>query len=940
MSQRFRIHSRRRSLVRHRRTRLLAERLETRRLLAADIVDDLTPLSDEFDDPATLGDWSRINQTEGWNADQLETWDVDGTQPGRMTLIPHTTVWYQDYRGPLVYKEITGDFVVSTEVHISDRDDVGGSDADDVPNDAQYSLAGLMVRTPRAISSPADWSAGSMLDDGTNNGENFVFLSLGHGVDGQFSLEVKSTRNSDSQLTLTPVGVDTAEIQIARVGDALFELYRLPGEDWVLHRRYLRDDMPDTVQVGMVAYTDWAKASDFTPFEQNSTVLEPGVADPTPAEPFNPDLEAGFEYTRFSRPVLPVELQGVDLLNDATDEQLIGFLGDSAIPNPSTNAPVVNVQANDPVIAENGGATQWIVSRSGADAAASLDVFYSVYGEADSGDDYQPLVGQATIPAGELSVTIDLLANDDALLEGAEDVTLELSNNPAYAVGANNSATVWLLDDDLPSIGNQVMTQGMDVLEIPLITSLPDGALVSYSASVVGSQLAEWRQLLELSFDGSYHTNWGGQQEKWLTAPSGWHFLLPNGEFYSWGGSFESSTLLDTFDAAVYNDPMLLLNAQASATADIVAGQLVIDPIDGFVGEFMIDVSISSGGVSTVETIQVQVENQAPLLQPVEPMESPQGSGPIVIELDATDPDGDTLELTAEVVNPAYDLDQSLQLETPADYYENWAGQQEKWIQDGEGTWHYLLPSGDFYRWEGSFPASTLLAELGSETYDDPTRLTEATPLPIELALVGTQLTVTPAPELAGELEVMVRAFDGAAATEQTIGITIVNEAPTLAPIGDQVMAADQVLLSLALMAADPEGAPLQITGEVVDEAYTLDQSLGLWSDGEYYENWGGEQEKWIRDAGNQWLYLLPTGNLYAWSGSIESSSLVAELGTDIYDNPSLLTDAQPSPVSVQWTGTELEIARPAGYQLATRIRVTISDGYNEVSEEFWVFLN
>ncbi|MFK7777045.1 MAG: hypothetical protein QM501_02830, partial [Gimesia sp.] len=99
-----------------------SETLETRQLLAAD---DLTDLGDDFEDATTLLNWQRIYQTEGWNANQLETWDINNTQAGRMVLTPYTTGWYESYRGPLVYKEITGDFVMTTQVNISDRDDIG-----------------------------------------------------------------------------------------------------------------------------------------------------------------------------------------------------------------------------------------------------------------------------------------------------------------------------------------------------------------------------------------------------------------------------------------------------------------------------------------------------------------------------------------------------------------------------------------------------------------------------------------------------------------------------------------------------------------------------------------------------------------------------------------------------------------------------------------------
>ena len=68
-------------------------------------------------------------------------------------------------------------------------------------------------------------------------------------------------------------------------------LYQLPGQDWVVHRRYERDDLPDTLQVGLVTYSDWTKVNDFGHFFHNSNALEPGIQpDPTPGEPFNPEL--------------------------------------------------------------------------------------------------------------------------------------------------------------------------------------------------------------------------------------------------------------------------------------------------------------------------------------------------------------------------------------------------------------------------------------------------------------------------------------------------------------------------------------------------------------------------------------------------------------------------------------------------------------------------
>ncbi len=326
----------------NRNARLGCERLERRELLAGDALADIAWMSDEFDSAASISEWQRIHQTEGWNADQLNLLDIDTTQPGRMVMQPHTVVWYADWRGPLVYKEITGDFVVTTSVQITDRDEIGGSDDDDVPGDSQFSLGGLMIRTPRDITNgAADWLPGSGVEDGTNNGENYVFLSMGYTTgDNNFSFEVKTTRNSNSVLELTPLTQqpNEVELQLARIGDSVIALHRLSGEtEWTVHRRYSRPDMPETLQVGMVTYSDWEKANDWEPSVHNGSVLAPGqIADVSPFQPFNPDLTASFDYTRFARPSVPDTLAGVDLSDPTTVSSavLLTFLGDNVVVEP------------------------------------------------------------------------------------------------------------------------------------------------------------------------------------------------------------------------------------------------------------------------------------------------------------------------------------------------------------------------------------------------------------------------------------------------------------------------------------------------------------------------------------------------------------------------------------------------------------------------------
>ena len=313
------------------------ESLEVRQVMAATPI---AGLSDEFNDAASINQWSEVNHVEGWGprGAQLNQWTVNAGGEGRMVMQPHSVVWYEDWRGPLVFKEVTGDFVVTTKMRVTDRDNIGGSDADDVPGDSQFSLGGLMIRTPRAITNgAADWVPGSHSNDG-NVGENYVFMSMGYATGtNRYSFEVKTTRNSTSNLELTPLGLtpNEVELRIARIGSTVIVLHRLDGEaNWTVHRRYSRPDMPQTLQVGMVTYSDWEKANDLTPVVHNGAVIAPGqISDPSPFQPFNPDLTASFDYTRFDRPQVPAELAGVNLLT-ATDNQLLSFLGQGGDANP------------------------------------------------------------------------------------------------------------------------------------------------------------------------------------------------------------------------------------------------------------------------------------------------------------------------------------------------------------------------------------------------------------------------------------------------------------------------------------------------------------------------------------------------------------------------------------------------------------------------------
>jgi hypothetical protein len=267
-------------------------------------------LSDEFDDPATLGNWQRLYATEQWPANQLETWDIGATQTGHMTVVPHPSTWFNDHKGALAYQAVSGDFVATVRVVAVDR----SADADEIPG-GSFDMAGIMVRAPRGVT-PETWTAG---------GENHLLAALGNGGSPNVSFQIgrMSTVNSTSSVVFSDVAGNDARLQIARIGGAFILLDAMQGGAWSVRARYRRDDLPAAVQVGLIAVTDFDSAFALEPLAHNSTVIAG-----------TPDLTASFDWVRFAEPAVPAELAGRDFANPlaVSDAQLLSFLGANAVP--------------------------------------------------------------------------------------------------------------------------------------------------------------------------------------------------------------------------------------------------------------------------------------------------------------------------------------------------------------------------------------------------------------------------------------------------------------------------------------------------------------------------------------------------------------------------------------------------------------------------------
>jgi Protein of unknown function (DUF1349) len=272
---------------------------------SATVADDLTSLSDEFNEAGTLAQWKDLATVEKFPSKAARL-DINTTSPGQLYIEPYTSTWFEDYRGVFLYKYVTGDYMVTARVRVSGK-------TSDTPT-STFSLSGLMSRAPRNITMKS-W---------TPHGENWLFIATGYGnggIDGP-QFETKTTTNSASDLWLTPSRADWVNLRVLRVGEVFLMLYQFAGGPWTLSRCFDRPDLPQTLQVGVHAYTDWNTITSRYPDDPegfNRTTLM--------GQDTHPDLVARDEYVRFQRPAFPGALKAKVAAGSATVEDVLNALG-------------------------------------------------------------------------------------------------------------------------------------------------------------------------------------------------------------------------------------------------------------------------------------------------------------------------------------------------------------------------------------------------------------------------------------------------------------------------------------------------------------------------------------------------------------------------------------------------------------------------------------
>lgn len=236
---------------------------------------DIGQLSDEFSDPATLTQWKKFHEAEGF-PDKIQALQI---ADGKLLLEPRASGWYADYQAPFLFKTLSGNFDVRARIKVSGL-------KEEHPT-IDWSLAGLMVRQPKRTNRET-WQPRQ---------ENWLFITTG--VAEQTNLpvfEVKTTSNSLSNLKLRPAKTGWVELRIIRLEAAFILLARYDGQPWQILERFYRPVMMGPLQVGINAYSCWNAVPPSVkgdPRVFNETVLD------IPA-----DLKLEVDYIRYKRPTV------------------------------------------------------------------------------------------------------------------------------------------------------------------------------------------------------------------------------------------------------------------------------------------------------------------------------------------------------------------------------------------------------------------------------------------------------------------------------------------------------------------------------------------------------------------------------------------------------------------------------------------------------------
>jgi hypothetical protein len=289
----------------------------------------------------------------------------------------------------------------------------------------------------------------------------------------------------------------------------------------------------------------------------------------------------------------------------------------------------------------------------------------------------------------------------------------------------------------------------------------------------------------------------------------------------------------------------------------------------------------------------------------------------------------------------AAELDRELNLISSNDSFQNWGGEDERWLHGGGDSWYYITPVGNFFLWDG-ISGSTFGTDLNgtfiesfSTIYYETTQLLSDPISPDFIATSGSNTTdqdfgnfqpatvsgrVFEDENRNGIREAGERYLNGwrielldesgrLITTTSTVDLDLDGDGQinpdtekgwyTFAGLRPATYTVQQVFI------ANWEQSTPGF-GPEADTIYRLDQELGLFATENQFQNWGHLNELWLlgqsfdpNDRDGEWYYLTPNGNLYQWdedSGGTQgevSGTLIANIDDFYYRNLEALHTAK-----------------------------------------------
>jgi hypothetical protein len=500
---------------------------------------------------------------------------------------------------------------------------------------------------------------------------------------------------------------------------------------------------------------------------------------------------------------------------------------------------------------------------------------------------------------------------------------------------------------------------------------------------------------------GSFYTNTLGNGAQWLYSPivnqfgQHWYTLTMTANnsqalLTAWQGYADSSVgaVVATLDPSVYSNPAWLTSAVTPPDPTVPvgvnsSGDLSIGlPGAGYTGSFKVTITASDGLLSSSETAVVTVTDTAPTVTVQQNGTTiPQGGSltvnhgslPLTFAVGATGATGKTV--TTSATASSYSLPFSLQQQYQFRGLGYFTAGATAYVltaanNNSFGNPYYLLSSsGSLYAYDGSgsyahtFANVTALANLGANTYADPTLLTNAQ-APVDYPTLYnlmqqyqfTGLGYYTADATAYVLHsnqagpgvggyYLLRA-DGTLAPYDGSGsyaFSFENENP-VAHLDPAVYADPAELLNAT---AAPSLYPQLNQAE---QQYDL-QELG----GSFYTGSEGNAAKWLYSPvananGQHWYTLVLSSDgtralLYAWNGGSNSvpagSTPVATFDPSVYADPTLLTNAKAPLAAVGVTATlsggMLTVNAPAPFAGTFEVTLKATDGSLSTTQSFQV---